>query len=90
MPSINFTSNLKRFFPELISFESESTNLNDLINQLEGKYTGIKSYLLDDKDSLREHINIYIGQDLIRDRINLSDSLKPEDRILIMQAISGG
>ena len=70
--------------------ESESTNLNDLINQLEGKYTGIKSYLLDDKDSLREHINIYIGQDLIRDRINLSDSLKPEDRILIMQAISGG
>lgn len=90
MPTIKFTANLKRFYPELSEIELESLDLNEILNQLENRFKGLKDYVVDEQGQLRKHVNIFIGDELIKDRIKLSDTVKPNDEIYIMQALSGG
>lgn len=90
MPTIKFTANLKRFYPELSDIELESLDLNVILDQLESKFKGIKDYVVDEQGQLRKHVNIFIGDELIKDRVKLRDTVKPTDEIYIMQALSGG
>lgn len=90
MPIIKFTANLKRFYPELSEIEIDSLDLNEILDKLEAKFKGLKDYVVDEQGQLRKHVNIFIGDELIRDRIKLSDSINPNDEIYIMQALSGG
>ncbi|MEP3389932.1 MAG: MoaD/ThiS family protein [Reichenbachiella sp.] len=90
MPTIKFTANLKRFYPELSEIELESLDLNEILDELESRFKGLKDYVVDEQGQLRKHVNIFIGDELIQDRIKLSDTVKPTDEIYIMQALSGG
>ncbi|HAA14440.1 MAG TPA: molybdenum cofactor biosynthesis protein MoaD, partial [Cytophagales bacterium] len=44
----------------------------------------------DDQGQLRKHVNVFVGNTLIADRIGLSDALTAQDEVYIMQALSGG
>lgn len=90
MPTIKFTANLKRFYPSLAEVKSDALNLNDILEELESDHKGIRDYIVDEQGQLRKHVNIFIGNELIRDRNTLSDPVKPNDEIYIMQALSGG
>jgi molybdopterin converting factor small subunit len=90
MPEVKFTSALKRFFPTLTATSVEASTVNEIISALEKKYPGISSYLIDDVGQLREHVNIFLKDELIRDREKLSDKVEAKDEVLIFQALSGG
>ena len=62
----------------------------DLIDALENKHPGLKNYLVDDRGQLRKHVNIFVEEKLVKDRITLKDPLAPDDEVYIMQALSGG
>jgi molybdopterin converting factor small subunit len=90
MPKVKFTSALKRFFPSLSETKLEATNIRAVLAKLEENYPGIGSYIVDDAGQLRQHVNIFLQGELIKDRIHLSDEVKPNDEVLIFQALSGG
>lgn len=90
MPKVVFTRALKRFFPDLEPVEVKATKINLILNEVEQKHPGIKSYLIENNGALREHVNIFIKDELIKDKINLSDEAATDDEIYIMQALSGG
>ena len=90
MPKVNFTTALKRFFPELKSLEIEASSISELIVKVDEAYPGIKSYILDDTGRLRKHVNIFIGEDLIQDDETLGDEINDNQEIFIFQALSGG
>lgn len=90
MAKVKFTSNLLRFFPSLTSQSFKAESIKELIEALESRYPGLASYLIEEKGNLRAHVNIFIGSELIKDRAGLSDVIRPEDEVYIMQAISGG
>jgi len=90
MPKVNFTHALKRFHPKLEPFSAPCESVRDLIEILESKYPGLKNYLVDEQGQLRKHVNIFVEQKLIKDRIKLQDPLHPDDEVYIMQALSGG
>lgn len=90
MPVVKFTTNLKRFYPGLTDIKLDTLDLNEILNQLEAKHKGIKDYVVDEQGQLRKHVNIFIGDELIRDRKTLGDQINPNDEIYIMQALSGG
>jgi hypothetical protein len=35
-------------------------------------------------------VNVFVGEEPIRDRERLADALSPDDKVLILQALSGG
>jgi molybdopterin converting factor small subunit len=61
-----------------------------LLDNIEAKYPGINTYLREETGALRKHINIFVDQSLIQDRIQLQDALEEKQEVLIFQALSGG
>jgi molybdopterin converting factor small subunit len=90
MPTVKFTYALKRFFPALKDTPAEGSTLVEVLREMESSYPGVRSYILDEQDNLRQHVNIFIDGVLIRDRQRLSDPFSENSEIYIMQALSGG
>jgi molybdopterin converting factor small subunit len=90
MPKVRFTSHLQRFFPKLSEVEVEGETVAELLKALEKKFPGLSAYIVDQKGSLRQHVNIFVREELILDRITLSDPVEADDPVYILQALSGG
>lgn len=90
MPKVKFTSALKRFYPDLKELNTQSRTVGETLYEIDEHFPGISDYLVNEKGELREHVNIYIGKDLIKDRKGLTDPLNEMDEIFVFQAISGG
>lgn len=90
MPTIRFTAALKRFFPDLVDQEVSGNTVKDILVQVNQRYPGIQSYLIEETGGLRRHINIFVRGELITDRSGLQDELGAQDEVVIFQALSGG
>jgi molybdopterin synthase sulfur carrier subunit len=90
MPTVKFTYALKRFFPGLTDTPATGSTLAAILQEMDARYPGVRSYLLDEQGGLRPHVNIFIGGMLIKDRIALSDPFPDDSEIYVMQALSGG
>ena len=90
MAVVKFTPNLKRFFPDLSEIEVEGANVAEVVAAVDSRWEGLADYIVDENGALRKHVNIFIGEELILDKQNLSDAVSKNSRIYIMQALSGG
>ena len=90
MAKVNFTYALKRFFPDIDTQDIKGTTICEILDSLEQRFPGMRSYILDDQGRLREHVNIFLNGELIKDKLTQTDIVKNEDEIFIMQALSGG
>ncbi len=90
MAIVKFTANLKRFYPDLIPTEVKGQTVMEVLDEIESLHSGIKDYIVEESGVLRKHVNIFIGNELIKDRQQLSDSVSDKDEVYIMQALSGG
>ena len=90
MPQVRFTNHLRRFFPDLQEVEVAGVTVAEVLAGLEDRYPGLAAYIVDEHGALRQHVNIFVGNSLIRDREHLQDATAPGDRIFIFQALSGG
>lgn len=92
MVSVTLTAHLYSFFPALqgVALLFEASTVGELVRALETLAPGIGFYICDERGRLRQHVNIFIGNDMIRDRRGLSDPLQPDDKVSILQALSGG
>ena len=92
MVQVQLTRHLFAYFPQLDGqlLEVEATDVAGVVRALEARAPGIGFYLCDERGRLRPHVNVFIGNTLIRDRRNLSDSVTAGDKVSILQALSGG
>lgn len=92
MPAVTLTRHLHGFFPQLGDepLTVAAGTIAEIVQALEGIAPGIAFYLCDERGRLRQHVNIFIGQERIRDRAGLSDAVGPDAQVFIMQALSGG
>ncbi len=90
MPFVRFTPHLQRFFPTLAEGEVPGATVRELVEELDRRHPGLASYVVDETGRLRRHVNVFVGDEPIRDRQRLGDALSPEDRVFILQALSGG
>jgi len=90
MPTVQFTRHLLRFFPTLGTTEVDAATVAEIIPELERLHPGLADYLVDERGALRKHVNIFIGDTLVRDRDALSDAVSPDSQIYVIQALSGG
>ncbi len=90
MVKVQFTSLLKRFFPNLKAEELEANTVEELVLSLDKIYPGLRAYLLEEQGNLRKHVNIFVNGTMIKDRVSLSDRLLHNDKVNIIQALSGG
>jgi sulfur-carrier protein len=90
MAWVSFTRHLQRFFPTLEACEVPGATVRELIDELERRHPGLAHYLVDETGRLRRHVNVFVGEEPVRDRAKLGDALAPDARVFILQALSGG
>ena len=64
--------------------------VHQVVSHVNRNVPGLQAYLLEEDGSLRKHVNIFVKEELIQDRVKLSDPVHEHDEILIYQALSGG
>lgn len=91
MARVKFTRHLVRFFPSLgSSVIVRGETVAEIVAGLDEQYPGLAAYIVDDQGAVRRHVNIFIGQELIRDRQHLQDPVNEDDLVYIFQSLSGG
>lgn len=92
MAKIELTRHLYAFFPALEGKEIhvEASTIAEVVRAMEKIAPGFAFYVCDERGRLRTHVNVFVEDELIRDRARLSDRVRPDSRVFIMQALSGG
>lgn len=92
MPRVELTRNLQDFFPDLAGreFVLQASTVAEVVAELERRAPGFAFYVCDEHGRLRTHVNIFVGQERVADRTRLSDPVAPDQRVFIVQALSGG
>ena len=61
--------------------------MSEVLDDLDRRFPGIRFRMVDEQNRLRQHMNVWIGQDPVTD---LAAPVTDADEITIMQALSGG
>jgi sulfur-carrier protein len=67
--------------------EAGGATLGALLGELDRQYSGIRFRIVDEQESIRRHIRIFVNGD---QEFSLSRELAPTDEVVIVQALSGG
>jgi sulfur-carrier protein len=67
--------------------EATGETLDDVLNNLDARFPGIRFRMIDEQDRIRKHIRIFINDEQVRD---LAHGVRPADQVCIVQALSGG
>jgi sulfur-carrier protein len=47
-------------------------------------------YVFDDQRAVRKHVAVFVNRQMVQDRVVLNQTLVDGDRVLVVQALSGG
>ncbi len=59
----------------------------EMLEHLNAEFPGMRFRMIDEQDRIRQHIRIFVNQELVRD---LAQPLSESDEVQILCAISGG
>lgn len=89
MPHLAFTAQLQRFTqtPEL---DTTATTLREALEAAFDLNPRLRHYVLDEQGHLRPHVVVFIEGRRASDRETLTDALAPDDKVYVLQALTGG
>jgi len=90
MPSVRFPALMKYYVDNQSEFALPGSTVNELIENVLGKYPVLKSHLFDPSGNLRRHFNIFVNGVHIRDLNGMDTQLKEDDKVILMASAAGG
>ena len=89
MPSVSFTANLNRHL-DCPTVEADGATVAEVLDSVFAGNPRLRSYILDDQNRLRRHVNIFVAEQPVVDRARLSDPVPDGAEVFVFQALSGG
>ena len=87
MAELHLPSTLPPLFAGLPRrLELDAVTVNELLDELDARWPGLRDRLCEPGPSLRQHIHVYVD----RERAQLDTSLEPRSRVDVITAITGG
>ncbi|MGH8743622.1 MAG: MoaD/ThiS family protein [Burkholderiales bacterium] len=80
-------SPLRSYTGERNKVEAAGATLVALLADLDRRYPGIRFRMIDEQDSIRRHVRIFVNGEQVR---ALNMPLQASDEVIILQALSGG
>ena len=89
MATVRFTRNIQRHVacPDR---EIPGLTLRAVLDGYFRENERARGYVLDEQGKIRQHMVVFIDGELVRDRDTLSDPVKPDSMVDVIQALSGG
>lgn len=73
-----------------VELKNSPATLRDALDELWKEYPGIRDRVITEEGRLREHINIFVGNENVRYTGDFGTRLAPGAEISILAAVSGG
>ncbi len=89
MAIISFTPQLRRFL-DVPDVNSNAMTLRAALDDVFVANPRLRGYLLDDQGHLRANVVAFVDGRRSDDRAAMADALRPDSRVFVMQALSGG
>jgi hypothetical protein len=89
MARIEFTPQLRRFVDTPV-VDTPATALREGLEAAFAINPRLRGYILDDQGHLRPNVVVFIDGRRARDGRGLTDCLRPDSRVHVLQALSGG
>ncbi len=70
--------------------EVQGTTVREVLDARFAKNERARGYVLDEQGALRQHVVVFVNGEPIRDRVRLSDPVRGDAEVYVMQALSGG
>lgn len=70
--------------------DSTGETVRDLLTHVFAVNTRLQTYVLDDQGAVRKHMRILVDGLAVTDLEKLTDKVKPNSEVWVMQALSGG
>ena len=76
-----------RSYTERSEVEANGSTLAAILADLDRLYPGIRFRMIDEQNRIRPHIRFFVNGEQVR---NLGQALEATDKLMIVQALSGG
>lgn len=90
MATVRIPSPLRRYTNGQSKVESNGATINELINNLEAQYPGVKARLCDDNGQIKRYVNVFVNDEEIRALQGGDTPITTTDEVSIIPAMAGG
>ena len=70
--------------------EVDAATLRDALAKAFEAAPAMRHYVLDEQGAVRKHVAVFVNAQMIRDRAALDIALRPGDKVMVIQALTGG
>lgn len=74
----------------MLALEGSPTTVSEALKILWELHPGLRDRIVDEQGAVRQHINIFVGDEAIRFADGLGTKVPADTEILIVPAVSGG
>ncbi len=89
MPVVEFTRNLASQ-TAAPSCKVDGATVAQALDAVFAMHPLLRRYILDDQGAVRTHVVVFCDGAAVTDRVRLTDPVRPDSEIFVMQALSGG
>jgi len=89
MPIVEFAPALTRH----VACPRQEVQATTLALALDAAFTaapGLRGYVLDEQGAIRKHVAVFVNGQMLRNRSELGIALAPRDKVMVIQALTGG
>ncbi len=90
MATIFIPSSLRRYTAGQSKAQVSGSTINDVIEDLERQYPGVKSRLCDDSGQIKRYVNVFVNDEEIRALQGSDTPVSDKDEVSIVPAMAGG
>jgi molybdopterin synthase sulfur carrier subunit len=89
MPTVEFAPALTRHVacsPQTV----DASTLRSALDRAFAAAPGLRHYVLDEQGAVRKHVAVFVNARMISRRDQLDIELAPADKVMVIQALTGG
>jgi molybdopterin converting factor small subunit len=86
MPVVRLRAPLSELAGGRTELELEGSTVAEVLRALEREHPEVRGWILDERGSIREHVNVFVNRDYGRE----DTAVAAGDRLHVIPAISGG
>ena len=90
MSTVFIPSSLRRYTAGESKADVSGSTINEVIDNLEQQYPGVKSRLCDESGQIKRYVNVFVNDEEIRALQGADTAVSEKDEVSIVPAMAGG
>jgi adenylyltransferase/sulfurtransferase len=90
MPVLRIPTPLRPYTSGKSEVNVNGSNISEALDDLTSQFPSIKPHIFNEGDELRPFVNLFIGENNIKDLDGVNTPVKEGDRLVLIPSIAGG